>query len=101
MPKKCDKIAIKNEKLDRRVKLTQEQKNEIRNSDLSTRKLAAMYDVSRRTIMFVKDPEKLKHNREVRKQNGGWQQYYDKEKHRQYTAKHREYKDELIEKNLI
>ena len=39
MPKKCDKLAIKNEKLDRRVKLTQEQKKEIAELKILVEKL--------------------------------------------------------------
>lgn len=103
MPSKVDKIYIKNEKLDKRVKLLEYQKEEIRKNiaGLSQRKLAALYGVSRRTIQFILDPEKLKRNKEVRKLRGGSNIYYDKEKHTKAMKIHRDYKKELLNKNLI
>ena len=101
MPRKSDSIPINNEKLDRRKKLTEAQKEEIRKSDLSSRKLAAMYDVSRRTIQYIKDPEKKRQNLLRRKERGGWLQYYNKEKHAEATKEHRDYKKKLMDDGLL
>lgn len=103
MPAKVDKIYIKNEKLDKRVKLLAHQKLEIFNNKegLSQRKLAKLYGVSRRTIQFILDPEKLKRNKEARELLGGSKAYYDKEKHTKAMKVHRDYKRELLDKNLI
>jgi len=103
MPRKSDSIPIKNEKLDRRVKLSDAQKKEIYKNelDLSQRKLANKYGVSRRTIQFILDPEKLKENLKRREERGGTMVYYDKEKQRNYMKNHRDYKKELHNRKLI
>ena len=67
--------------LDRRRKLTDEQKARIVSSSLSTRKLAAEFGVSRRLIQFLLDPTKLSVNRQRRAERGGWKQYYDRIDH--------------------
>lgn len=61
-------MKIAGTKLDRRRKLTEEQKKEIFENKLglSQRKLAAMYEVSRRTIQFILDPEKLIENKKTK-----------------------------------
>ena len=105
MPYKSDKFRIENEKLDKRVKLTRRQKLEIaclgRKSDLSQRALARMYNVSRRTITFILDPEKLEDNLKRRKERGGSKHYYERERHNKFMDKHRKYKRELFRKGLI
>ena len=103
MPRKSDIIPINNPKLDKRVKLTDEQRNEIHanKQGLSQRKLAKAYGVSRRLITFILDPEKAKKNRETRQAKGGSKFYYNKEKHTKATKKHRDYKKELFNNNLI
>jgi hypothetical protein len=101
MPRKSDSIPINNEKLDRRKKLTEAQKEEIRKSDLSLRKLAEMYDVSKRTIQYIKDPEKKRQNLLRRKERGGWLQYYNKEKHTKAIKEHRDYKKKLMDDGLL
>ena len=100
---RLDTIAIKNEKLDRRAKLTAEERLTIKElyPEKSQRVLAREFGVSRRLIQFIVDPEKHKGNLETRKANGGWKTYYDKEKHRQYMAKHRAHKRELLREGLI
>jgi transposase len=97
MPRKSDIISINNKKLDRRVKLTDTQREEIKaNRDgLSQRKLAKIYGVSRRTIQFILHPEKLEQNLQRRAERGGTKQYYDKEKQRKYMKAHRDYKKKL------
>ena len=103
MPYKSEKIKIEGTKYDRRVKLSEAQKQEIRVNklDLSQRKLANMYGVSRRTITFILDPEKLKKNIEARKLRGGSKIYYDREKHNTYMKEHRTYKHKLHKDNMI
>ena len=104
MPRKSDKLTISNKKLDRRVKLTEEQKEEIldlKDSGISQRKVASMYNISRRMVQFIWFPEKLEQNRARRKERGGSKQYYDKEKNNAAMRKHREYKKELFKEGLI
>ena len=96
MPYKSEKIKLKPHQ-DRRRKLSDEDKETIRSmKGVSQRKLAKMFGVSRRTIQFVLDPQKRLDNVERRRERGGWQQYYDKEKHAEYIKKHRRYKQELF-----
>lgn len=98
MPYKSAKIKIEGTSHDRRRKLTEEQKKDIRENKagLSQRKLAALYGVSRRTIQFILDPEKLERNKQARKERGGSKQYYDREKHNAYMRGHRKHKQDLF-----
>lgn len=101
----ADKVVINNPKLDRRVKLTDEDRENIvkeyKMGIISQRGLAAKYGVSRRTIQFVLDPEQARIVKEQYKERRKDGRYYNKEKHRESMRKHREYKKSLIEKNLI
>ena len=103
MARKSDTIAINNPELDRRVKLTAEDKEVIHanKGGLSQRKLAALYGVSRRTIQFILDPEKLEQNKQRRAERGGSKVYYDKDKHAISMKEHRNYKKELYQTNQI
>lgn len=101
MPKIVDKMKIGNPSLDKRVKLLPEQKEEIKKSELSNGALAKIYNVSRRTIQFIKNPDALEENKKRRKERGGWKQYYKKKIHKQAIKEHRDYKDELLSKNLL
>ncbi|UDM72783.1 hypothetical protein [Vagococcus fluvialis] len=105
MPRKSDTIAINNPKLDKRVKLTDEDRKNIifeyEFHKVSQRFLADKYGVSRRTIQFTLDPEKKKRAQEQLRERQKDGRYYDKEKHRESVQKHREYKKELFEKQLI
>ena len=69
MPRKSDSIPIKDEKLDRRVKLTTEQKIEVKllydDGNHSQRTLAVKFGVSRWTIQFIIDPSKKEKNLEA------------------------------------
>ncbi len=64
MPYKSEKIIIRGSQYDRRQKLTPEQKSEIAfryaTTDISQRKLAEEYGVSRRLITFIVNPEEDK-----------------------------------------
>ena len=99
MPFKSSKIIIAKTSFDRRVKLTNDDKELIRKikaeKNLSQRELARKFNVSRRTIQYVLDPAKLTENKQRRIERGGSKQYYDKEKHREYMKEHRNYKQNL------
>lgn len=105
MPVKVDSIAINNELLDKRVKLTFNQKQEIiyirEKQQISYQKIADMFGVSKRTIIFICKPETLKACLQKREERGGWKQYYDKEKHYLSVKEHRDYKKELFKNKLI
>jgi transposase-like protein len=105
MPRKSDNIPINNELLDRRVKLTKDDKELIvylREEDgISYQKLANQFNVSKRTIIFICKPETLIASNEARKKRGGSMIYYDKKTHAITTKEHREYKKELFDKGLI
>ena len=120
MPRISESIPINNELLDRRVKLTKAQKNEIvqkykfgrlmaiaggLHPSVSTRSLAKEYRVSKRTIQFILDPEKMKANYQRRVERGGSKYYYDNgirgEKWRLIMKNHRDYKEKLYKAGLI
>lgn len=99
MPFKSDSMKIGNEKLDRRVKLTLEQKEEIKElyktGNFSLRKLGTMYKVDKRTIQFIINPEKYEIAKQQRKERGKDGRYYDREYHNEKTKEHRRYKNNL------
>jgi transposase len=105
MPRISDTIIINNELLDRRVKLTKEDKDLIaylREEDgTSYQKLANRFNVSKRTVIFICKPETLLASNEARKKRGGWSIYYEKEAHTISMREHREYKKQLFDKGLI
>ena len=103
MPYKSEKIKIEGTKYDRRTKLTKEEKKEIYENalGLSQRALASKYGVSRRTIQFILDPEKLKENLKRRKERGGSKKYYNKEEWAETMKDHRKHKQSLYKKGLI
>lgn len=91
---------------DKRVKLTPEDKEEIRRrylqvGGISQRALAEEYGVSRRLIVFIIYPERQKENYRQRVENGGSKQYYDREKHNKYMQTHRLHKKKLDKKGLL
>lgn len=105
MPYKFEKIPINNEKLDRRVKLTLEDKERIveeyKSGLISINGLARKYGVSKRLIQFTLFPdrkEKAKKGFSERQKEG---RYYDKDKHNKYVRKHREYKKSLYNNGLL
>lgn len=105
MPRKSDTIPINNEFLDRRVKLTQENKTRIKElyetGEYSQRELARLYGVSKRSIIFAIYPEKREANYAARVSKGGSKIYYNKEAHTQSMREHRNYKKDLFKKGLI
>jgi len=81
-----DKIKLKEIGLqDKRVKLTPEQKEEIRIKyelgGYSQRALADEYGVSRRTIKFIIDPDSLERAKQQYRERRKDGRYYNREKH--------------------
>lgn len=120
MPRKSEHIPINNELLDRRVKVTKAQKQEIvqkyvfgrlmaiaggLHPSVSTRSLAKEYSISRRLVQFILDPEKLKACYQRRVERGGSKYYYDNgikgAKWRAIMKNHRDYKEELYKLGMI
>jgi hypothetical protein len=105
MPRISDTIAINNEKLDRRVKLTAEDKELViwlrEEEQISYQKLANRFGVSKRLIIFICKPETKVKELENRAKRGGSKLYYNTENHRIYMKEHRDYKKELFSQGLI
>ena len=82
---------------DRRVKLTEQQRDEItaNKGGLSQRALARKYGVSRRTITFILDPDKLAANLQRREERGGSSLYYHTQSHTDSLRLHRRYRQVL------
>ena len=99
-----EKLLVPRE-YDKRIKLTQEQKELIKHlyetTDTSQRKLATQFGVSRRLIQFIIDPEKQKANLQAREARGGSKQYYNKETHAKTMKAHREHKRALYGASLL
>lgn len=105
MPYKFDKTPINNPKNDKRVKLNDKDRENIRKEYaegfVSQNDLAKKYKVSKRLIQFVLNPkkqEKAKQQFAERQKDG---RYYDKEKHREYMKNHREHKKDLYSRGLL
>lgn len=105
MPRKSDSIPINNERLDRRVKLTKDDKELIKwlreEEQISYQKLANRFGVSKRLIIFICKPESKVKDLENRAKRGGSMAYYDRETHNASTKEHRDYKKELFSQGLI
>ena len=92
-------------RLDRRVKLTAEQREAIRENKLrlSNKALARKYGVSKRLIQFIRNPdallENIKRRRERREEFGVT--YYDKDQHRISMQRHRVHKKELFRQGKL
>jgi len=105
MPRLSDSIPIKNEKLDRRVKLTADDKELVKwlreEEQISYQKLADRFGVSKRLIIFICKPESKAKDLENRAKRGGSKIYYDRETHNASIKDHRDYKKELFSQGLI
>ena len=90
-------------KYDRRIKLTEEDRSNIRKlyfeEGYAIRAVARIYKdkCCRRNIQFILFPERL----EKANQNRDWKRYYTKEKGKEYMKKYREYKKTLYDKELL
>ena len=105
MPYLSSKIIIAGTKHDRRIKLTPEDKVEIKElyklPKWSQRGLAKKYGVSRRLIQFVLNPQMLEENKKRRAERGGSKQYYKKDTWKKVMREHRNYKQKLYIKGEI
>ena len=102
MPYKAEKIKLPPE-LDRRRKLTDEQKDEIRHKYstglYSLMKLAKEYGVSKKLILITVNPESKRKNDEYIKAH--WKDYAEtKEKWNATMREHRAYKHKVLGKKL-
>lgn len=88
---------------DRRVKLSEQDRDDIKAlyGKISQRKLAKMFGVSRRLIVFVGNPESYEKNLKAREERGGSSIYYNKEKNTKTMKKYRQYKKSLYDKQLL
>lgn len=101
MPSKLDKVALGDSFLKRSAKLLPCQKEMIPimyNRCNSMRKVARMFNVSKRTIEFIVYPERAKANYQKRVENGGSKVYYNREQHTKCIASIRKYKKNIFEK---
>ena len=89
--------------LDRRIKLTNEDREEIIkliSSWLSDSEIGSMFWVNRKTIYFIRKPEQLiKNKQDYKTRRLDWR-YYNKEKNNEFIQSTRLYKKENI-KSLI
>lgn len=105
MPRKSDSLAINNPKYDKRVKLSEKEREEIREEyeqgGISYNKLAQKYGVSKILVQFIVNPEKAKIAKEQYSERRKDGRYYDKDKHSESTKKHRDYKKKLFEQGKL
>lgn len=106
MPYKSEKISIANSEFDRRIKLTDDQKEYIRwlreEECLSYNALARKFGVSKRTIIFVCKPEiyeRVKNNNKKLRKDGRYKP--NKEDWAKTIREHRQYKEKLHKNGLI
>jgi hypothetical protein len=102
VPYKSEKIKLTGLQ-DRRKKLTDEQKHEIREiyktQKVGTRILAKQFGVSRTLIQIIVNPE-IAEKRRIR-QKEHWQEYSDRKKLTESVRKLRQYKQELYLKGEL
>ena len=103
MPYKSEKIKL-SETQDRRRKLTDEQKEEIKKiyaeGKCGTRPLAKQFGVSKTTIQIIVNPEIASKRKQYRKEH--WQDYRpSKEEWAATMREHRHYKQELYLKGEL
>lgn len=102
MPEKVDKMKLSQEQ-DRRRKLTDDQKEEIRKlyatGMYSLNSLAREYNVSKKTILLIVNPDsKAKEDARIK---AHWRDYYDREEHNQAVKNLRNYKKDLLKKGEL
>lgn len=105
MPYKSEKIIIDHTANDKRIRLTDEQKQKIKEeyatSLISQRALAKKYNVDRKTIYNILHPDKYQEQLKANQENKHSQKYYNKEKHKEYIKNHRRYKQTLYVNKII
>lgn len=105
MPRKSDIIPINNSEHDKRVKLTdgnkQQIKDEYETGLFSINGLARKWSVSKRLIQFILFPERAERAKELHAERRKDGRYYNKEKHTKAVREHRDHKKELFDKGLL
>lgn len=104
MPFKFDNVPINNPQLDKRVKLTEEDKSSIieeHKAGASIHSLSRKYKVSRRLIQFTVYPERKETAKKMFAERQKDGRYYDKDKHKDYMKSHRDHKKDLWDKGLM
>ncbi len=102
---KLKSIKLVNTPLDRRRKLTDEEREhikELHKKGESTHSIARMYKgkCSRRLIQFIIHPERLKAMQEKHAKEQHWKTYYDRKKLSQAKKNWAHYKINLYKKNI-
>ena len=104
MPYRTEKLKLDCPFFDRRTKLLPCQRERMLylfNQGMSQRKLASIFNVSRRLVQFVTCPEKKVKDLENRRDRGGSAIYYKGGKEWAETMKkHRKHKHQLLNKTL-
>lgn len=103
MPEKVDKINLP-ENLDRRRKLTDAQKDEIRHKYetgfYSLNGLAKEYEVSKKTILLIVNPDSKRKSDDRIKEH--WKDYQpSKQERARIMREHRNYKKQLLKSGMI
>lgn len=106
MPYLSSKITIVGTEYDRRRKLTEDQKEYIRwlrsEEQLSYNKLAKMFNVSKKLIIIICNPNIADKTRETLKKYRSEGRYkYDKQKWAETMKEHRRYKQKLKNEGKI
>lgn len=103
MSYKSEKIRIEGTMFDRRRKLTEEQKDEIRKEYatglIGQRPLAKEYGVSRKTIQIIVNPDIAERTKQRIKEH--WKDYVNREQLTKATRETRRYKQKLYLKGEI
>ena len=103
MPYKSEKIKLSREQ-DRRVKLTDSQREEIRNlygtGLYSLNDLAKKFNVSKKTVLLIVNDESAKRAKEYRKEH--WKEWHRTGKeHNEAIKKTRRYKNKLYKEGKL
>ena len=103
MPYISEKIKLPR-KLDRRVKLDDDQKEAIKDwfvRGISMRKIAKEFNVDKGTVRNIVKPEAYQAQLKKYREEKHWQKYYDTAKNTVYMRNHRRYKQELYLKGKL
>lgn len=103
MPYKSDKIKIEGTMLDRRRKLTDDDKYKIidlyKTTGISIHSLAKNFNVSRRTIQLLLFPDRQERVRQRIKDH--WKDYVDRKQLTECVRNLRKYKQDLYKQGII
>lgn len=100
----ADEVRVAGTKYDRRRRLTEEDREDIKRDHAagdSIHAIARCYGVSRRLVQFILYPERHEENKARRRARGGSRAYYDREKNTEAARRCRAHKKELYDKKLV